>query len=293
VVQQEIALCGAVDRHVDRLDVGEDRRVRRAGVLEVQRPLDRGEIVVRYAHAPHEEARLRVGPRECVLGALVVEFAGVLLGVPRLQQFCRRAAAVREREGRLGGELAAGAFADRQVAQPHGAAVGQDGPRIGPVGLVAGDAVAGVADLQHELRCAVEIRRHGRAGHPLAQHGAAEPLLACGRDGEDDAALAGARLVVAVNAHDGGEGLGRPRQPHYDLARGVAVKAARELGIGDFHGLAVASVLRDTVVIGHNGEARRRGAGFRRALEPRRRPAAGLGHFIGRYGRGLGKLWHR
>ena len=53
VVQQVLVLGRSLPANVQRLDVLDDRRVGRAGVLEVERPFDRGIIVVLDGLAAH------------------------------------------------------------------------------------------------------------------------------------------------------------------------------------------------------------------------------------------------
>ena len=49
---------GPLHWNVERLDVGEDRRVLVARILEIERPLDRGKIVIFDADTADDQARL-------------------------------------------------------------------------------------------------------------------------------------------------------------------------------------------------------------------------------------------
>ena len=98
VVQRELAVARANEAGVDGLDVGDDRRVGRSGVLEVQRPFDGGKVAVLDADASHHQPGLRIGIGERVFGSFVVQFARCPLQFPRFQQLGRRLAAVGEGE---------------------------------------------------------------------------------------------------------------------------------------------------------------------------------------------------
>ena len=96
VVEQELAAVAAIDADVERLDLLEDGRVGRAGVLEVQRPFRGGEIVVFDEDAADLQAGCGVGLRQRMPGAMGVELLGVAGCRPGLEQIGRWLAVVDE-----------------------------------------------------------------------------------------------------------------------------------------------------------------------------------------------------
>ena len=78
------------------------------------------------------------------------------------------------------------------VAEPDFLAIGQDNPRVGPVGLIARDAVAAVAHFEDELRRAAQVHPHRHARHCFSHQRRLERLLVANGDGEDDRPSAGA-----------------------------------------------------------------------------------------------------
>ncbi len=161
---------------------------------------------------------------------------------------------------------------ERQVAEPDFLAVGQRDFRVGPVALVAGDAVAGVADVEHEDVAPARSTLTGTPAMPSRMTLRLEGFLAGDIDGEDHAAPAGAGLFVAVDADDGAEGLAGTGKVDDDLADGVAVKPARVRLVGDDHGLLAAAIASDGVVVGQHGQAdglRGRRRGIQVGFDPR------------------------
>ena len=189
VMQRELALLAAAEPRVDGLDVRQQGRVGGARVPEVQRPFDGGKVVILDGHGPDDQSGLGVGVGEGVLGALVVELAMLAFRPPLCEQSGGGSAVVDKRERRVGRR--AGVLVDeRQVSQPDDRAVVQDGLRLGPVRLIAGNAVARIADFQGEFGGPAEVHADRDAGHALAQHLRTERLLASDADGEHDAAPA-------------------------------------------------------------------------------------------------------
>jgi len=85
VVQNEFAVLAALKARVQGFDVFENRRRLNAGVLEVKRPLDDGEVLILHAHGAQHQSGLgiRVGQRP--LGATVVKAARTAVALPHLQ----------------------------------------------------------------------------------------------------------------------------------------------------------------------------------------------------------------
>ena len=158
MAQDAIALGAAGEGGVNGPDILDHRRVRRAGVLEIQRPLHRRIVEVLHADAAHAQAALGIGPGQRVLFALRVQLLRRALQLPLAQEFRRGPPAVFEREGRLRGIRLARLADQRQVAEPQLPPVGQHHLRVRPVRLIAGDAVAAIADFQREL--ARPVQRH-------------------------------------------------------------------------------------------------------------------------------------
>ena len=102
-VQGELAGGAALERYVDRLDVGEDRRVLVARVLEIKRPFDGRKIAILDADAAQHQSGLRIGVGERAFRPIVVELPARPLQLPGFQQFRRGLAVVDERERRIFG----------------------------------------------------------------------------------------------------------------------------------------------------------------------------------------------
>ena len=101
VAQDAIALRAAAEHGVDCLDVLDYRRVSRARVLEIHRPLDCREIVILDANAAHPEAGARLGPNGSPFRAVLVELSRGPLALPVLKQFGGGFAAIDKGKRRL------------------------------------------------------------------------------------------------------------------------------------------------------------------------------------------------
>ncbi len=228
------------------------------------------------------EAGLRIAIGEHVPRALGVQRATFPFHLPLLQQHRRGGPAVDKRERRIAcrGRCS---LSQRQIAQPHACAVIEDHFGVGPVRLIAGDAVTGVANFQEELACPAQIYGDGDRLHPFVQGLGAEPLLAGHAHGEDDAAAAAGRLVIGIDADDGRKRLARSRQADDQLAHSVTIKPARIGRLAERQGPAFAAgVPENRIVIGQHDQPRfvaRAGSG---RLNLGGKPAMGLGDFLWR-----------
>jgi len=281
VMQPELGQLGRrpgkpLQAQVQGLDVGEDRRILLAGVLEVQRPLDGREVVVLDGHAAHTEPALGFVVGEHVLGPLLVELAAFALEWPNLQQFCRKLVTELEREGRLGAVAPHVQARGRQIGQPQHAPVGHGHSGLGPIGLIAGDAVARVANFEREFLRPAEVHRDGHRRRALAHQTRAKGLFAGHADGEHDAAACAAGLLVGVHARDRREGLARPAELHHDLAHRMAKQPALVLHLAHLQGPPTAAVLLHRIIIGNDQQDRRAWLGSLLPLELRRHKPPGL-----------------
>ena len=86
MAQDAIALSAAAEGGVNRLDILDHGRVGRAGVLEIDRPLDRGIVVVLDADAAHAQTALGVAPVQGELFALVIQLLRLALQLPLAQE---------------------------------------------------------------------------------------------------------------------------------------------------------------------------------------------------------------
>ena len=75
MVENELALTGARQDQIHRLEIRHDRRVLRAGVLEVYHPLDGREITILDANAAHLQAGGWIGPDGRPLRAVLVQLS--------------------------------------------------------------------------------------------------------------------------------------------------------------------------------------------------------------------------
>src|SRR5208282_768321 len=96
VPQDAVSLGAAAEGGVNRLDILNDRRISRAGVLEIHRPLDRRIVVVLHADAARAQAALGVGPGQGVLVPLLIQLLRLALQLPLAQELRRRPPAVLE-----------------------------------------------------------------------------------------------------------------------------------------------------------------------------------------------------
>ena len=99
-VQNKLARVLALERHIQPLDVLQNRRAAGAGVLEIDRPFDSREIEILDGDTADVQARLVVSVGHRMLGAAVVQSAGGPSGLPR--QVAEGLAIVREGKRRLG-----------------------------------------------------------------------------------------------------------------------------------------------------------------------------------------------
>ncbi len=162
-MQEKLAVVAAGEPHVQCLDVLQDRCRLLAGILEVQRPLHGGKIVILDRHAANHEARLGIGINDGPLGSGLIELLGCTLDLPGLEQFRRRPPAVGEGEERFAGLHHRRPERRWQLIEPDRAAVGQRDLRVGPVGLIAIDSVAAVADFQKKRARSRPGRRSPRS----------------------------------------------------------------------------------------------------------------------------------
>ena len=86
MVQQELAVARALPRRIECQDLFQDRRVGGAGVLEVKRPLDGGEIAVLDRLAADLETRRRVEVLDGRAVAVGVQVFALCVPLPRLEQ---------------------------------------------------------------------------------------------------------------------------------------------------------------------------------------------------------------
>ena len=157
-----------LETNVQGLDVGDDGRIRRPAVLEVQRPFDGREIVVFRRHPAERQFGFWVGPSPGSHRPLVVELLDLAIQPPCREQCGRGLAVVAEREGQIRGDRRRLlSLNDRQIPQPQDTTVRQRDLRIRPVRLIAGDAVAGVTNFQQKFRRTPEVDIDSLGRHPL------------------------------------------------------------------------------------------------------------------------------
>ena len=112
-----------------------------------------------------------------------------------------------------------------------------DQHRFGPVGVIAGDAVAGIGDQQFQFGDPFDrdIDLLCRVAHP--HDAAVEQHLAIAKHLEDDAGLGGFGMVleVVVDADPGGKGFGLAFEIIGNLAAGMGAEPVGEGLAGDGH----------------------------------------------------------
>ena len=119
--------------------------------------------------------------------------------------------------------------------------------RAGPVGVVVGDAVAGVAHLKDQLLDSgnVHINFLGRL---LAAHHAARPeRLAVADHAKLDAAVA---MGLVINADPGSEPPGRPLEVKHQSRVGMGAKSVVEPSAAEHERMAVHGLVRRRVAVG-------------------------------------------
>ena len=80
--------------------------------------------------------------------------------------------------------------------------------------MVAGDSISGIGSLQDEARRPTQINDNRYSVHSFAQHRRLKGDLAAYRHDKHDAALSLPRLLIAVDADNGGERLAGRIQLH-------------------------------------------------------------------------------
>ena len=98
VVKDEFPRRGALHGEIQSPDLLEDRGWLRPRVLQEEGPFDGGEVVVLDRPTPHDQAGAWIGPREEVLGPLVVDLVLMALPVPGWKQGRRGPPAVDQGE---------------------------------------------------------------------------------------------------------------------------------------------------------------------------------------------------
>ena len=156
-------------------------------------------------------------------------------------------------------------------------AVGQFDVRVGPIGLVPADSVAGVAHFQDEFRrlFQIDLDRLGRRAD--FEDVGAKDVAAGDVYGEDDSPLSRRRLLVVVEADLATNFLPALGNRTTILLVAWAANAAGELLVDDFQRLAVAGVLLDRAVVHGDDQARllRRGdCGAKNFAATKRRASA-------------------
>ena len=96
VVQDEFIFRTPAELDIQGTDVGQDGRLPGAGVLEEERPLHSGKILIGDGPTADDQSRLGIGPGEQVLGTLVIELLLRDLPVPGRQKRSRWLAVIGE-----------------------------------------------------------------------------------------------------------------------------------------------------------------------------------------------------
>jgi len=202
--------------------------------------------------------------------------------LPGRQQLCGRLPTIGEREGRRRVERGR-RVGEWEIGKPDRGAILQRDPCIGPVRLVARDAVTRVAHGQRELARPPKRDTHGLRRHALADHGRAEGLAAADADREDDAPPAADGLLVRVEPNVGSEGPAGTRQADNDAAIGVAEEPVCVGPAAELERLAEPGVLLYRVVVLEHlkpGRRRRRTG----VLKLRGDPRAASRHLVRSHG---------
>jgi len=171
VVQNESILDARSEAGIEPLQALDERRVRRAGVPQGDRPLDHREVSIGDAHAPHLEPSAGVRVGACPAGSALADGLGSLGELPAGQQFVGMSTAVGEHEGRrLADPSGRHGVPEWQVTQTDRCTVLERDGRFCPNRMVAGDPVSCVAGGEGERPSAVEFQGDRRHGVPMSDH---------------------------------------------------------------------------------------------------------------------------
>ncbi|OQA28523.1 MAG: hypothetical protein BWY59_00735 [Verrucomicrobia bacterium ADurb.Bin345] len=285
-VQHVFVLRVPFERRVNGLNAAQNRRVGRAGILEMERPLHRRIVRILHPFAPNHQPRFGIRVGERVARPPRVKPRRRALQGPPGKKLGGFSPTVGKREKWLHGVGRTLRTQLRHVAQPDRRPVLENHPRIGPVGLVAGYPVSPIAHGEHEFRSVAQIDRYRHARHSLAHELRMPDLGPAGFHAEHHAAPAAAGLLIRVHPHDCLKPLPRLGKIHHDAAHGVTVQPPAVLHVRDPQRTPPAGVHLDRVVVRHHLDARAQRGGFRLPLEPCRRPPARFVQFQGiRHGR--------
>ncbi len=275
-----------VQDQIERLHVGQDRRIGLAGIAEPEHPFH-GRVIGQSRDLPLQpQTRPGIGPGRKRAGPSGVEqrLAGLLL-LPLWQQLVAGLVVVEEGEGVLRRRRLAPL---QQLVEPPGLAVPGDDLGLGPVGVVAGGTVAGVAHIEDQGVGSLEVEIDSLRLLAAAEHTRAVQLAAVGGDAEDDRARPAGRRGILVHADPRREPRQRLPAADDDLSDRMSAQSVLEMPAADGQGraddgpvgLQLLEVLPHQLQLRHRGglgPVHDRVGHAEHAVDPRRRFGARAG----------------
>ncbi len=147
MVQDEFRSGAAHNRQVEWQDVGQEWRVLLSFVSQIQRPLDRRKIEVLDRLAANDQSFRWFAEDKRMRDALIIQLPGLVAPLPGLQHLDGWFTVDDKRERWIGRDGAGHCVEQRKLAQAQRATTGQQHFRVGPVGLIATDAIATIGNL--------------------------------------------------------------------------------------------------------------------------------------------------
>ncbi len=225
-----LAVVAGAQLDIEGLHLLDQRRVRCAPILELQRPLDRRVTLEGGGGGAHAQTRLPVSPA-CLMDDAGLGVPGLCGALPVVLRGGERNAPVAERERPrpLGEGLDV-------LVRPVNLAIAGDNAGLGPISLVMAGAVSRGIHLERNRPRAFrqgDLDRRGRVG--AAQHRRAKDALARNLDAELHGAPHPLGVRVVVYANDRPELHRVGRQTEDDLAVGMSPQPVLELPLADLH----------------------------------------------------------